>query len=149
MEPIVTVHGILSYAIEENWFLVKDLINSALDYSDYKFTEKSVRDACIRKEMQLWVAESKKNIEACAVTQIVDYPGKKILIIMFAAGKFVENWLPFIHILDKYAYHNGCRSIEIYGRKGWVKKLSPFGYEQIHAVYRKDLRADEHEKDIH
>lgn len=149
MDEITSVHGIYSYRIDEVWPEIEPMLEEAIKYSDGKFTAKCVKDALTTKEMQLWVAVNKKEkIQAFAVTQIVNYPAKRVMIIMFASGSCLEKWLHFIHILKNYAEYQDCRSIEIYGRKGWEKKLAPYGYQTIHSVYRLELKGGYHEEDL-
>lgn len=139
-DEVTEFFGIVSHDIDMAWPDVEPLLQRAIKYSDDKFDTQSIYEALIARDMQLWVATTATHeIKAFAITEIVDYPTKTVMLIMFAAGFQMEKWLHYIHVLKRYAYHHKCDSIEIYGRKGWAKKLAKYGYEQIHAVYRLDL----------
>ena len=134
------IFAVKSYEIDKVWGKIKPLIYETLRYADGKYTVEKIKGCLNRKEMQLWLAGlNEKDIDAYAITQVVNYPSKCVLLILFAAGKASDNWLHFIEDLKKYAQLQGCSAIEIYGRKGWEKKLKPFGYECIHQVYRLEL----------
>lgn len=146
---IASVHGIYSYNIDDVWPVIKPMLERSLDYADGKFSAKSVRDALITKAMQLWVAVTKDEIiKAFAITQIVNYPNKCVLIIMFAGGESMQSWLRYINILQNFAAFHECEAVEIYGRNGWEKALAPYGYVKIHSVYRLATRTAKHEKDM-
>ena len=152
MDDLMDCFGIVAGDIDIAWPYVEPLLQRAMRYSDRKFDTQSIYEALIARDMQLWVATTaSQEIKACAITHIVDYPQKTVMIIMFAAGFQMDKWLHFIHILKRYAQHNDCDSIEIYGRNGWAKKLAKYGYEQIHAVYRLDLTTgtETYAKDLH
>jgi hypothetical protein len=68
--------------------------------------------------MQFWPAEN-----ACAVTEIVTFPRRKVLHIFLAGGEMQE-------IVDMdgpaadFAKANGCTAMTIAGRRGWKKDTS-------------------------
>ena len=50
----------------------------------------------------------------------------------------MDNWLkPIQETIEKFAKKNGCRSIEVAGRKGWLRKLK--GYKQKIYLMSKEL----------
>ena len=149
MKKMLEMEGILSHEIDSVWEKVSPMLNKALRYSFGKYTTESIREFLKGEQMQLWVGIDYYEIRAFTITQIVNYPGKKILIIMFAGGSDLSGWLSYIEILKRFAKKKGCDGIEIYGRNGWVKKLKPFGYVHIHNVYRQELSgAHRHAKDM-
>lgn len=142
--------GVNKLILDKVWFEIESMLIETLKFADGKYSAQSVYDALLSEHMQLWVAApDDKPPQAFAVTQIVSYPTKKIMLIMFAGGVKFNEWLPFIEYLKMFAMEHRCEAVEIYGRDGWKKKLFPYGFDQIHSVYRCTLAKDQsHEKNL-
>ena len=92
-------------------------IEDALEYSHGTFTIESVFEDYINGHLQLWPGE-----KSVIVTQIVDYPGKKVLH-MFLAGGDIEE-LEILHTsVEEYAKSVGCGALTLTGRPGWAKSF--------------------------
>ena len=89
--------------------------------------------------MQLWVAFDNDGLCAMEVTQIINFPRKKVLMLVFTAGRRAENWLHLIDELKIFAKQHGCTSIEGYGRPGWEKLSAPLGFKKIHTIFKLPL----------
>jgi len=108
-------------------------IEAALEYSggthDYQDIVESVKTGA----MQFWPAE-----DACAVTEIIRYPKKKVLHI-FLAGGSMERIVDMEESARKFAEINGCTAMSIAGRRGWLKVLSKKGFSEAHTTLGKDI----------
>lgn len=135
-----SVHGILYSDIDVVWDECVPHLNRALQYADGKYTLDSLKKSMESRNMQLWVY-IKDSIKACMVTQIVNYPGKRVCLILFIGGSHMSEWISFEPFIEQWARENKSDSIEIYGRPGWAKVL---GWEQIHVVLRKNLHESTH-----
>jgi hypothetical protein len=63
-----------------------------------------------------------KNIEAVVVTEVKQYPRKRILDILFAGGGNMAKWMPELRAaIDKHAREMGCDHIASICRPGWVR----------------------------
>ena len=63
-------------------------------------------------------------------TEVTDW---RSLNVSFLGGTDMNVWLPeLIRQLKEYASYNFCISIEQTGRKGWLKTLEPYGFEDQH-----------------
>lgn len=134
--------------IDEEWPSVKTYIAKALSYSDNKYSLSSIKKSLKDRSSQLFIVRDYDKIYAACITSIIKYPRKKVLQISFAGGKDSHLWLHLISDLHFYALLEKCHAVEIYGRKGWLKKLSPYGYEHIHSVYRLPLEDILHEENM-
>jgi len=83
--------------------------------------------------MQFWPAE-----DACAVTEIVSYPKKKVLHIFLAGGN-METIISMNDSAEQFAMLNECSGMSIAGRKGWKKVLQDKGYKEAFTTLGKDL----------
>jgi len=84
----------------------------------------------------LWVAVLDGAILAAAVTKVTS--GDERLCTIVACGGY--DWDRFGHLiegLEKYARAEGCTSIEICGRPGWMRRLKDYRLRKI--VIRKEL----------
>lgn len=92
-------------------------IAPALEYTQSCYELEDVKNAVLSGHMQLWPGE-----RSAMITEIVNYPNRKGLIVAFAGGEFDE--------LDrmkatvrKFAVENGCDFWATNGRPGWARKL--------------------------
>ena len=63
--------------------------------------------------------------ECCVVTEIIDYPRKRVCHLFIAAGnlnRLFEEYLPKVKI---FAAENGCTSLTSVSRKGFLKRFPP------------------------
>jgi hypothetical protein len=110
---------------------IKKLIEAALDAGGNTHSYEDVRESIIKGEMQLWLGD-----EACAVTEIVVYPKKKVLHVFLASGK-MESIVDMLESAEKFGKENGCSSITIAGRHGWKRVLSDEGFNHSLTVLEK------------
>jgi bacterioferritin (cytochrome b1) len=117
------------------WEQVEPLIERALDDS---YTARDVLDGIIRNSFQLFISWENDKVECAVVTEVADYPRKRILRYVLAGGDNLENWLePIQEKIEEFATNNYCQAIEVAGRKGWLRKLK--GFEQKIYIMSKEL----------
>ena len=93
--------------------------------------------------MQLWISTEDKEIVMSAVTQIIQYPQKKILRVIAIAGEnFKEVHDNCINMVEAFAIKHECSALELWGRKGWKKMLPDWNSKYI--VFTKDLKERMH-----
>ena len=116
------------------WNEVEPLIKKALDDC---YTTDDILQGLVNNSFQLFISWNNK-VESAVVTEVAQYPRKKILRYFLAGGNNLNNWLePIQETIEKFAKHNNCNSIEVAGRKGWARKLK--GYEQKIYLFSKEL----------
>lgn len=108
-------------------------LEAALERSGGTHTLDDVVQAIIKGEMQFWPAP-----KGCAVTEIVNYPRKKVLHIFLAGGE-MEQIIDMDDSAVEFAKMNGCTGMSIAGRKGWKRVLKDKGYEEAFTVLGKDI----------
>ncbi len=115
--------------INEVWDEVRPLLEPAVQVTNGRYTTYDVYVALNQHTMHLWIAaDDARTIQGVEVTQIIDYPSKRVLSSLFTGGLRVREWRdPLMQILIRWARDNGCEAIEGCGRAGWVKMLQPFG----------------------
>jgi len=92
-----------------------------------------------RGEAIAWIATEGHKIRAACVTQIISGEHGSQCFIRHCAGLGREEWLHYLSLIELWARGCGCASIELIGRKGWIRTLQPQGYEERAVVLRKVL----------
>ena len=120
--------------IDKVWPLVKDKIQAALDRNHNFRDNQHVKESCKKGIEQLWViVDNKDNIHGVCITCIVNQPNYNIGIVRIATGHDLPLWVNQITEFEKWAMENyKVKKIEIYGRPGWKKMLTPLGFEMSH-----------------
>ena len=107
------------------WNEVEPLIKKALDDT---YTARDILDGLVKNAFQLFISWENK-VESAVITEVIQYPQKKVCRYFLAGGSNMNNWLePIQQEIEKFAKYNQCDAIEVAGRKGWLRKLK--GYEQ-------------------
>jgi hypothetical protein len=76
------------------------------------------------------------------ITQVSHYPRKSMLSIQYAAGDRLDEWIDEgLQTMENWAVDNGCTGMEITGRRGWVRKLKLYDWEEEFVIVkREDLK---------
>ena len=136
----VKLYGVIASDMEPIWDTVSSHIKSALQYSDGKYSLEDIREGLESQQMQLFIAMADEII-ASAITQITDYPQKRVLTIVLLGGERMNEWLPLLNQLEKWGIDEGCEQIELYGRPGWEKVLK---WEKTYIALKKNLNEVKH-----
>jgi hypothetical protein len=75
--------------------------------------------------LKLWVFE-----RSCGVTEIADYPARRVLVLMLAAGD-LDEILSKEDELTEFARSHGCEALHVYGRPGWSRVAKHFKMASI------------------
>lgn len=72
------------------------------------------------------------------ITCIVQYDRKKALRLCLAKG-LETDIAAVMSVMDSFAQDMCCDFIEVYGRKGWVRQLKQYGYNEQYTVVIKHI----------
>jgi len=127
--------------IDKIWPLVKDKVQAALDRNHNFRDHTDVKENCKNGVEQLWViADKKDNVHGVCITQIIQQPNYNVGLVRIATGHDLPLWVDKINEFENWAEKKFyCKKIEIYGRPGWKKMLTPLGYEFSHVQMDKFL----------
>lgn len=76
---------------------------------------------------------------AWAVTQIAEFPQKKILEIILAVGEDVQEVLALEAVIIQFCKMQGIREMRAYGRPGWRKFAKGLGWKETTRTFTKFL----------
>tara|TARA_R100001460_G_scaffold102622_1_gene147315 strand:- start:5918 stop:6346 length:429 start_codon:yes stop_codon:yes gene_type:complete len=132
--------GIPSQEIDEIWEACEPYIELGAKKGQREMTSKDIYNFCKEAKMQLWIVfDSESNIKAVVTTEIINYPKKKVCRVITLGGQEIDNWLHCISVIEAWAEENKCHAMETFCRKGFIKKLEHYGYEQTYTVLGKEL----------
>ena len=136
--PSCKVALVNSEDIELVWADVIPLVEKALSHAEGELIPSDIRKHLDTGDLRLWVALEDKDIIASMVTEIIQYPRKKIVRVITVAGKDMSMWYEFLPMLEGYAVRNGCSSLEAWTRKGMTRKLKD--WKHSYDIITKDLK---------
>ena len=132
--------GIGSDEVADVWHQVAGVIDMALDYSIGEYPLDYIYRCVSEGTMQLWVGHEDNEIRYVVVTQITTRPsGLKTCTIVATAGEGMKDWIDNIEQLDAWCVSQGVDEILIYGRPGWKRVLSQYGFEHAYTVMRRQV----------
>jgi|TARA_R100000482_G_scaffold91188_1_gene37485 hypothetical protein len=111
----------------------KPWIEAALDRGGNTHIFEDIVDGVKKGLMQFWPAD-----DACAVTEIICYPRKKVLHIFLAGGN-MDTIVDMDESAVHYAKLSGCTGMSVAGRKGWQRVLDKKGYKPFTFSLGKDI----------
>ena len=109
--------------------------------SGCQFTVDEIGKSIFDGEQQLWIlVDEEEKITGAIVTQVLSYPRSKSLEIMACAGKDMDDYMyDSMDAFEKFARMNQCDSIRLEGRRGWLKVLKPYGFEEAAIVLERKI----------
>lgn len=122
-----------SEQIDEVWPIVRPHIQRALDHEPNPgYTIDDIYDGLKLAMMQLWCWGD----EASLVTTLQERDGRKWCHLLVMGGVGLNEWLPYLKLVEDWAKSKGCDQMQVYGRIGWSRVL---GYDVEHTKMVKDL----------
>lgn len=129
------------------WGQIEGYLAKAAEYTYGRYTVDDIKDCITDYDHDLWVAyrvtESGPIFYGAVVTEIAQYPRKKMLAMHFIGGIDGYRWKsPMLGTLRLWAKDNNCDGIESIGRLGWAKIFKDDGYTQLGAMYELPIEGD-------
>jgi len=135
------ISGIPSERIDEVWLECEPYIEMGNGKSRDEMSVMDIYARLSEARMQLWlIFNDNKEIVSVLTTEIIEYPQKTMCRIVTLGGKDLDIWAEdLLETLEEWALENGCVAMETVCRKGFIKKLEKFGYENAYTVLVKEL----------
>ena len=135
------ISGIPSERINEVWEDCEPYIAMGNGKSRDEMSVEDIYKRLSEARMQLWlVFNEDKDIISVLTTEIIDYPRKTVCRIVTLGGKDLDIWVEdWLETIEAWALENDCVAMETVCRKGFIKKLEKFGYENAYTVLVKEL----------
>jgi hypothetical protein len=134
------IRGIPHNLVESMWKFAEPYIKRALDHTCGEVTPDDLRHSCEDRRCQLWLVSKENRIIAAVTTEIVNYPQRRHCRVITLAGSSAEDWTGLMDAtLMEWAKSHACDAMEAYVRKGYVQKLSQYGFKHRYSVVVKEL----------
>ena len=135
------ISGIPSDRINEVWEDCEPYIEMGNGKSRDEMSVEDIYKRLSEARMQLWlVFNENREIISVLTTEIIDYPRKTVCRIVTLGGKDLDIWVQdWLETIEAWALENDCVAMETVCRKGFIKKLEKFGYENAYTVLVKEL----------
>ena len=119
----------------------------AVAQSSGRISVDDLRRGLYRGEYQLWVAFKDDAIDGAIITTITEYPNKRILTWLFIGGDHIEDWCDSMHkLVERFSRDMGCEGAEIVGRKGWVRFMKKYGWNEEYITVDKMFDNEEEQR---
>ena len=117
------------------WHDIHAYMAGAAKYTYGRFEAEDIKEGLSNKDQQLWIAFD-DSIKGAVITEIIQYPRMRTLVMHFTGGKELQSWkYPMLNTLQRYAKDKGCDSIESYGRRGWERIFKHDGFKSRFMYY--------------
>jgi len=126
---------------QECWNTVSVMIEKAVDLSNGRHTLSTTYEKISKGVMNLFGIFYQQKLIGAFVSQIMIYPAKNIYCVLFIGGEnLIKHIEEIVNFFKMESIRNGCKGIEIIGRKGWSKinKLKNLEFIEKGVYYEMD-----------
>lgn len=128
---MIEISAVPKEFVDTCWPQVETYLEGAAQYTHGRYTASNIYDRIVEDDYVLWVAFEDDVILGAVVTNVMDYPQKKVLAMPYCGGVELSKWKdPMLAMLRKFAVQIGCQAIEATARKGWAKVFKDDGYKE-------------------
>ncbi len=121
--------------IDHCWPEASAMLEKAVAHSGGRYELSDLKAQLDNNSQNLWVLYRGSNEMIMAMTTMfVHYPRRKFLNVTFCGSgdkemAAIRHRKVFVPKINDWAKMHDCHGVEVVGRKGWEKILSPFGYK--------------------
>jgi hypothetical protein len=129
---LISFSGVPSSAARGRWGEFEPLIRLPLERTGAieNYQPEDILDRIEQGFFQCWAVSDGGQLIAALVTQILNYPRRKVLDVYLVGGKDMNKWADNVWLaLKEYGRQNGCTAARGFGREGWVKRLGVPEYD--------------------
>ncbi len=121
------------------WPQVLPMIKAALAHSGGEREPGDILQMLTTDAALLWLVMDPALV-GCCVTNVAQWPRKKIATAIIIAGDGWDDWgASLAEAVIAWARDLGCDALDGWGRDGWPKKLTPLGFKRLYQVVRLEL----------
>lgn len=129
-------------AVAGMWPEVEPHLEPAIRMSRGCYEPEDVMAFCAGGGMQLWLAYEGDKLLGAIVTELVDFPRRRMTRAPFAGGKDIRRWYAAMDAaVEAWGRSWGATGISAMGRKGWAKILNA---QEIGVEYWRDFEREIH-----
>lgn len=122
------------------WPHLISLFTKGRQYWEKHYSLADIYASILSGVTQLWVAKDEAHdVKLAMLTEVRVYPQTKVLRIIYLGGSQLKRALHHLEFVELWARRQGCASVEVLGRTGWLRRLETEGYEFEAVFLTKDL----------
>jgi hypothetical protein len=115
--------------VGDKWYQIAPLIAKATRRTGC-YEPIDLLGMAMRGQVGIWLCEVAGELKAAIVTEVKQYPRRRVLEVMFLGGIEMSEWLvDAIDALTAHAKQTGCEHLATSGRRSWMRilKAKPTG----------------------
>lgn len=122
------------------WNQARSMLVAGREHWEAFATLESLYSDLANGKFQLWLMNSDDEFLLAMLTEILVYPTTKVMRILWMGGEELQVAIDqFFDFLELWAWRQGINSIDVVGRKAWVRLLRSRGYAQTRYIVSKDI----------
>lgn len=127
----VIVKPILPGYVSQEWPEAKPFIEKAVPYAHGEVTIAHLEEALMNGLTRLITIREDGVMIAAVILSIHHYPAKKVCQVSYAGGDGMDKWAKQgFPVVIEVARAAGAKSILVQGRRGWLRELKQYGFEE-------------------
>lgn len=129
---------VLSTELADVWEQIRPLIVSVAERSGGRYSERTIAEAILNRDWQLWMAEG----PSIGLTTLIKYPtGMTACHFVAVVGEDREGWLDTEREIEAWAREQGASAVETMARRGWERVLKARGWSAPHVFMERTFDA--------
>jgi len=137
--PPPVLRGVLASDLIDVWGEIAPFIERLCARTKGRFRAIELVKAVRDRDIQLWSAVEDGRIVAIATTEIINYPGRRMLRFLATSGDDIERWIGNIAVIEEWAISMGCTGGEALARKGMERVMKPYGWLSTHVFLEREF----------
>lgn len=140
--PKASIFPIKPEDLDKVWGVLSPFIEESMSYGLKTHDLSDIYTGIMAKTLSLWaILGANDKLCGAAITCVEVYPKMKIACLRWIGGNDINEWLEIsLKVLAGWARQNGCDFVRSYGRKGWERKLQPYGWEKVGSLVLLDVK---------
>lgn len=123
------------------WHIIEPYVRKSLAYGLGDLTTYDIFIECQQFICQCWIREEEHGvINGVAITRLLTHKQYKEMVIVCTTSEgWFEHGPEILKMLEQFGRDMECKYASVYGRKGWVRALKDYGYEEPYTTLMKEL----------
>ena len=130
---------VLPELLPEVWPEVEHLFLENAQVWDEYYTLESIQYWLVKNTMQLWTLSDDEEYLLAWITELREYPKVTVLNFPIILGSKLYDNLDLLDCVEMWARKQGATKSCVFGRKGFLRALKPYGYEQKGVTLSKNI----------
>lgn len=119
---MVEVYAVDPRHVAGIWPAVEKYVADSLEFAQGCFLPEDIKEFCERGAMQMWIATRGDTVLCACISEITNYPRKRVVAVPFIGGKDMRSWFrKMLYTIEAWSKEMGCVGLQGGARRGWGK----------------------------